>query len=100
MLALVGCSAEKKPVTEQEAWQNFCKNIPSASYNIMTDRQQGIKKEAALEHVKKVQELKAQHYLVSLIEEAYQIPLYDQMEKKEEAMAAFSKTRYESCLKY
>lgn len=97
-LVLVGCG-EQKPVTPQEAWQSFCKSIPSASFNIMTDRQQGIEKEKALEHAKKLQEPKAQQYVVSLIEEAYKVPLYTQMNDKEKAMDDFTKNRYESCLK-
>lgn len=98
VVALAGCGQQKE-VTPQEAWQKFCTSIPSASYNIMTDRQQGIAKEKALEHAKKLQEPKAQQYVVSLIEEAYKVPLYDQMTDKEKAMDDFTKNRYESCLK-
>lgn len=97
-LIFTGCS-ESKQVTPVQAWQNFCTSIPSASFNIMTDRQQGITKEKALEHAKKLQEPKAQKYVIELIEEAYRIPVYEQMTQKEDAMNAFSKGRYESCLK-
>lgn len=97
-LMLTGCSHSDQP-SPKEAWEHFCSTIPSASYNIMTDRQQGIEKDKSLEHAKKLQDPKAQKYIVSLIEEAYAIPLYTQMEKKEKAMDDFRKDRYEQCLK-
>ncbi|MEB3754770.1 hypothetical protein [Acinetobacter sp. MD2(2019)] len=98
VLGMVGCG-QSKQVSSAEAWQNFCKNIPGAAYNIMTDRQQNIQKTAALEHAKKVQEPHAQKYLIALIEEAYQVPIYQQLGQQQQAMEDFSKNRYESCLK-
>ncbi|MBF7682534.1 hypothetical protein I2F27_04200 [Acinetobacter sp. B5B] len=96
-LSLVGCG-QKKVMTDKEAWEGFCKSAKGAAFNIMTDRQQDITKDAALEHVKKVEQVHAQKYLTGLIEEAYQIPIYAQMQQKEQAMDDFSKNRYEQCL--
>ncbi|MCF9045946.1 hypothetical protein [Acinetobacter nectaris] len=96
-ILLVGCGGHKQ-VSPQEAWQGFCKSIPSAAYNIMTDRQQGITESAALENAKKIQDEHARNYLVSLVEEAYKVPLYEQMADKEKAMADFGKGRYDSCV--
>lgn len=96
-VVLTGCGGHKQ-VSPQEAWQGFCKSIPSAAFNIMTDRQQGIDKNAALENAKKIQDQYARDYLVSLVEEAYNVPLYEQMAQKEKAMADFGKGRYESCV--
>ncbi|GAB3044598.1 hypothetical protein GCM10027155_07050 [Acinetobacter apis] len=97
VMALAGCA--KKQLTPQEEWQGFCKNIPSAAFNVMTDRQQGIEKNAALEHIKKIENVDAQHYLAQIIEQAYQIPIYEQLEQKEKSMEDFKKNRYEECVK-
>lgn len=96
-LLVTNCSEPKK-LTPQEAWQGFCKSASSTAFNIMTDRQQGIKKEDALTHIKKIQDPQAQSYLADLIEEAYQVPLYTQMHQKEEAMDKFSQNRESSCV--
>lgn len=98
VIGMVGCG-QSKQLSPKEAWQNFCTTIPGAAYNIMTDRQQNIQKAAALEHAKKVQELHAQKFLVNLVEEAYKVPVYDQLEKQQQAMENFSKGRYEECIK-
>lgn len=97
VLSLIGCG-QKKVLTDKEAWDSFCKSAKGAAFNIMTDRQQDITKDAALEHVKKIQQPHAQKYLISLIEEAYNVPIYEQMQKKEQAMDDFSKNRNEQCL--
>ncbi|MEB3767841.1 hypothetical protein [Acinetobacter sp. MD2] len=98
LFAMAGCG-QSKPLTSQEAWHNFCQTIPSAAYNIMTDRQQNIAKSAAIEHAKKLQEPHAQKFLVNLIEEAYKVPVYQQLNQQQQAMEDFSKGRDEACMK-
>lgn len=98
VIGMVGCG-QSKQLSPKEAWKNFCTTIPSAAYNIMTDRQQNIQKEAALEHAKKIQDVHAQKFLVSLVEEAYNIPVYQQLDQQQQAMENFSKGRDEACMK-
>ncbi|MFT4020971.1 MAG: hypothetical protein QM666_05565 [Acinetobacter sp.] len=98
VILMVGCG-QSKQLTPQEAWHNFCTVIPSAAYNIMTDRQQGIKKEDAVAHAAKMQDPKGRAYLESLIEEAYTVPVYQQLEQQQKAMEDFKNGRYESCMK-
>ena len=45
-LSLIGCG-QKKVLTDKEAWDSFCKSAKGAAFNIMTDRQQDITKDAA-----------------------------------------------------
>lgn len=99
VVSLIGCG-QKKVVSHAEAWQGFCQSANGAAFNIMTDRQQNISQEAALTHVKKIEQIDAQKYLISLIEEAYKVPLYEQMKQKELSMEEFAKGRYEQCLSY
>lgn len=97
MAFLVGCS-EKKPKTDAERWQIFCKAYEGAAVNIMFDRQNGISKEEATAHTEKMPVGIQRDMVMGLVEQAQLVPKYDHQGQKDQAMEQFKQGKYQTCL--
>ncbi|KAA8732135.1 hypothetical protein F4V57_10975 [Acinetobacter qingfengensis] len=96
-LLLAACG-EKKTLTAEEQWQNFCKSYEGAAFNIMYDRQNDISKAQSIEHLKKSPEGKQRDMLMVLVDQAHQVQKYDQQKEKDLAMEQFKAGKYQQCL--
>ena len=97
MALLAGCG-EKKPKTDQERWQIFCKVYEGAAVNIMFDRQNGISKQEALTHTEKMPVGIQRDMVIDLVEQAHRTPKFDQQGQKDQAMEQFKQGKYQICL--
>lgn len=93
----VACG-QKPELTAEQKWDKFCHSYYQASYNIMADRQQGVSKEKALEHMHGTPEGKEKQMLLALIEEAHQTPKSDQRLEQVELQEKFQAGRKEACM--
>lgn len=73
VMALVSC-AEKAPLTAEQQWQGYCKSVGNAARTILLDRQNGIEKEAALEHANKVEDPTTKKFILEIVDEVYLLP--------------------------
>lgn len=99
VLGLLSVACGQKPeLTAEQKWDKFCHSYYQASYNIMADRQQGVTKEKALEHMHGTPEGIEKKMLLALIEEAHQIPKSDQRLEQVDLQEKFQQGRKEQCL--
>jgi hypothetical protein len=97
LMLLVGCG-EKKQLTAEQQWQQFCKIYEGAAVNVMFDRQNGISKEKSIEHILKMPEGKERHMILGLVDQAHLVAKFDQQGEKDRAMAEFKSGKYQQCL--
>lgn len=97
MLFIVGCS-EKKQLSTEEKWEKFCDSYSTASYYIMSDRQQGVTQEKALEHMKGLPEGQQKQMFLDLIKQANAVPKSDQRLEQQEIADQFKVGKLEACL--
>ena len=98
MLALVGCSEPKKPLTKEQQWQGYCKSFGYAARAIMHDRQNGIEREKAIEHANQIEDETIKSMILGQIELAYQQEKVAGKANQQELITPFMQAAEKKCL--
>lgn len=93
----VACS-EKPELTNEQKWHKFCESYAAASYFVMSDRQNNVEYDKAIEHVEKIPLGKEHNLMRALVEQAYTVQKYDQRSEKQQAMEAFKIGKFDYCM--